>query len=218
MERESRDALLARVIEAVARDGLADRSLREIAASAGTSHRMLLYHFGSREGLLAAIVTAIEAQQRASMADLAGGDPRDVMTGLWRQVSSPQLRPFVRLFFEVFALAARGAKDTGPLLEGLTTTWLDDASAVARQMGLEPDRAALRLGVAASRGLLLDLLAGAPPAEVDEAYQLFVRMYDIESAGGEQRDENAGRGEQRGENAGGGEQRGENAGGGERRG
>ena len=178
MDREPRDALLARVIDAAARDGLADRSLREIAASAGTSHRMLLYHFGSREGLLAAIVTAVEAQQRTAMAAMAGGGPREVMTGLWERVSSPELRPFVRLFFEVFALAIRDAAGTGGVLDRLTEAWLDDASAVAGQMGIEADRAALRLGVAVTRGLLLDLLAGAPKEEVDAAYDLFVRLYE----------------------------------------
>ena len=172
MPSESREALLAKVIDAAAAGGLADRSLREIAAAAGTSHRMLLYHFGSREGLLTAIVTAMEAEQRAAMAELAGGSPRELMTGLWARVSSPELRPFVRLFFEVSALTTR---------DSLTAPWLDDATAVAGRMGVETDRAALRLGVAVSRGLLLDLLAGAPKEEVDEAYELFVSFYESRS-------------------------------------
>jgi AcrR family transcriptional regulator len=178
MDSESRDALLAKVMDAAAREGLADRSLREIATSAGTSHRMLLYHFGSREGLLAAIVTAVESQQREAMAAMAGDSPHEVMTGLWERVSSPELRPFAHLFFEVFALATRGAKGTGEHLAGLTTPWLDDAAALADRMGVPADRAALRLGVAVARGLLIDLLAGAPKEEVDEAYALFVRLYE----------------------------------------
>src|SRR3954454_5252803 len=72
MPVEARDALLAKVMTAAAQDGLADRSLREIAATAGTSHRMLIYHFGSREGLLAQVVARMEAAQRDLLADLAG--------------------------------------------------------------------------------------------------------------------------------------------------
>jgi AcrR family transcriptional regulator len=177
-DSDARDALLTRVLAFAAQDGLADRSLREIAAGVGTSHRMLLYHFGSREALLAAIVEAIEAQQRSAMAALATGSPRDVMTALWTRVSSPELRPFVRLFFEVFALATRGAPGTTRLLDGLTTSWLDDATDVATRTGADTDRAALRLGVAVSRGLLLDLLAGAPKEEVDAAYELFIQLYE----------------------------------------
>jgi AcrR family transcriptional regulator len=177
-DKDARDALLTRVLTFAAHDGLADRSLREIAAGVGTSHRMLLYHFGSREHLLAAIVEAVEAQQRAAMAAMASGNPRDLMTGLWAQVSSPELRPFVRLFFEVFALATRAAPGTTRLLDGLTTSWLDEAAEAAGRMGLEADRAALRLGVAVTRGLLLDLLAGAPREEVDAAYARFVELYE----------------------------------------
>jgi AcrR family transcriptional regulator len=183
----SRADLLARVMEFAQREGLADRSLREIATGAGTSHRMLLYHFGSREGLLAAVVGAMEAQQRAAMAALAetAATPGELMSGLWRQVSSPEVRPFVRLFFEVFALATRGAPGTGPVLAGLTSSWLEDAAAVAGRLGVEPDPAALRLGVAVSRGLLLDLLAGATLDEVTAAHDLFVRLAgDYHPSGG----------------------------------
>src|SRR4051794_39660642 len=172
---EARTALLARILEFAARDGLADRSLRDIASGVGTSHRMLIYHFGSREGLLAAVVEAMEAQQRAAMAALAGAadSPAALMGRLWQQVSSAEVRPFVRLFFEVFALATRGAPGTEQVLPGLTTTWLDDAEKVAGGLGVEPDRTALRLGVAVSRGLLLDLLAGAGHDEVTAAHDLF---------------------------------------------
>jgi AcrR family transcriptional regulator len=45
-----RDALLEKVVAYAAANGIAGRSLREIAAGVGTSHRMLLHHFGSREG------------------------------------------------------------------------------------------------------------------------------------------------------------------------
>ncbi|WIM92469.1 TetR/AcrR family transcriptional regulator [Actinoplanes oblitus] len=175
---EARAELLARILEFAARDGLADRSLREIAAGAGTSHRMLLFHFGSREGLLTAVVGAMEERQRATMVALAesAATPAELMTDVWRAVSSPEVRPFVRLFFEVFALTARGAAP-GPA--GLTASWLDDAEEAARRLGIAPDRAALRLGVAVSRGLLIDLLAGEDPAEVDAAHDLFVHLAGI---------------------------------------
>jgi AcrR family transcriptional regulator len=175
---DSRADLLARIMEFAQRQGLADRSLREIATGAGTSHRMLLYHFGSREGLLAAVVGAMEARQRAAMTALAetATSPAELMSGLWQQVSSPEARPFVRLFFEVFALATRGEPGAGPVLPGLTSAWLEDATAAAERLGVEPDPAALRLGVAVSRGLLLDLLAGATLEEVTAAHDLFVRL------------------------------------------
>jgi AcrR family transcriptional regulator len=126
----AREQLLERVMAFAAAEGIAGKSLREIARGAATSHRMLLYHFGSREGLLAAIVAAIEAQQRAVMVAMAehARTPRELMIGLWEQVSREELRPFVKLFFEVFGLVAQGAPGTEGLRETLTQPWLTDAA------------------------------------------------------------------------------------------
>ena len=44
--------LLDAAIDYVAEHGMADTSLRQIAAAIGTSHRMLIHYFGSKEGLL----------------------------------------------------------------------------------------------------------------------------------------------------------------------
>ena len=71
-----RAALLQVVIESIARHGLGARSLRDLAADAGTSHRMLIHHFGSRDGLLVAIVSEVEAQQRALLLDLVATEDR----------------------------------------------------------------------------------------------------------------------------------------------
>src|SRR3954449_1577312 len=100
---DAKQRLLARVVAYAEETGVTGKSLREIAQGVGTSHRMLLYHFGSREGLLAAIVAAIEAQQRAVLGEISqrAGSPREVMLGLWEQLTQPELLPFVRLFFEV---------------------------------------------------------------------------------------------------------------------
>jgi len=179
-EVSARAQLLERVIAFAAAEGIADKSLREIARGAATSHRMLLYHFGSREGLLAAIVAAIEAQQRAVMVAMAeqANTPRELMLGLWEQVSREELRPFVKLFFEVFGLVAQGAPGTEGLRETLTQPWLIDAAEAGKEIGVASDPAELRVGVAVSRGLLLDLVAGADYAEVDEAYRAFVDLYE----------------------------------------
>ena len=179
-EVSARAQLLERVIAFAAAEGIADKSLREIARGAATSHRMLLYHFGSREGLLAAIVAAIEAQQRAVMVAMAeqANTPRELMLGLWERVSREELRPFVKLFFEVFGLVAQGTPGTEGLRETLTQPWLTDAAEAGKEIGVASDPAELRVGVAVSRGLLLDLVAGADYAEVDEAYRAFVDLYE----------------------------------------
>jgi AcrR family transcriptional regulator len=55
-EESRRDALLAACTDHVLAEGLIGLSLRPLAKAVGTSDRMLIYHFGSRDGLVAAIV------------------------------------------------------------------------------------------------------------------------------------------------------------------
>lgn len=175
---DAKNELLGRVLDEVARNGLADRSLRELATAVGTSHRMLLYHFGSREGLVTAIVQAVEAGQRAATHALADAahDPSDVMRGLWQQVADPSLRPFVQLFFEAVTYASRAgtaADFTGP--------WVEEGGAMAERLGAENDPVAIRLGVAVTRGLLVDAITGHAE-DAAAAYDLFVRMWEREAA------------------------------------
>ncbi len=179
-EAGGREQLLERVVAFAAAEGIAGRSLRDIAAGVGTSHRMLLYHFGSREGLMAAIVATIEAQQREVMTALTQrvGTPREVMLGLWEQLTRPELLPFVRLFFEVFGLLAQDTPGTRPLRESLTGPWVTEGLAGAERLGVAGDPAELRLGIAVTRGLLLELVAGTPLADVDAAYRRFLDLYD----------------------------------------
>ena len=192
-DQGARERLLGKVVSFAERSGVTDKSLREIAAGAGTSHRMLIYHFGSREGLLAAIANQVatvvvrdtEARQRATLAGLAARNAtaREVMLGLWEQLTAAETMPFVRLFFEVFALASRGIPGTEGLLKNLTDPWLDEGAAAAARLGYAFDAAAVRLGVAVSRGLLLDLVAGADRDEVDAAYRLFVDLLERATGG-----------------------------------
>lgn len=173
-----RAALLEKVVAYAAQGGIAAKSLREIATGVGSSHRMLLYHFGSREGLMAAVVGFIEAEQRVAMATLATetDDLATAMRAQWQQLASADIRPFVRLFFEVFGLAVQGTPGATAMLDNLTDAWLEEAAAVAERRGYPVDSRMARLGVAVSRGLLMDLLAGADPAEVAAAHEMFVEF------------------------------------------
>lgn len=183
----SKNELLQRIVEAVARDGLGDRSLRDLATAVDSSHRMILYHFGSREGLVAAIVSEVEAQQRALMAEAdPTSDPSDVVRDIWRRVSDPSMRPFVQLFFETAAYASRHsdgssvvvAPDAAPLADGrLTESWIEDAATLSGRMARNADPADVRLGIAVTRGLLLDVMTGGDIAGATESLERFLTLW-----------------------------------------
>jgi AcrR family transcriptional regulator len=154
----------------VAQEGLGDRSLRDVAAQAGTSHRMLLYHFGSRAGLVAAIVARMEADQVRLLRELGTGaeSPKDLIRALWEELTRPEVLPFVRLFLETVALTSRAPG------EDLTTPWLDATADLSMRWAVEDDPALTRLGVAVVRGLLVDVLGGGSVPDATEALGRFL--------------------------------------------
>jgi AcrR family transcriptional regulator len=69
MAAEQRQRLLDAAIDYVANNGITELSLRSLAEELGTSHRMLIHHFGSKDALWVAIIREVEARQRAALAD-----------------------------------------------------------------------------------------------------------------------------------------------------
>lgn len=173
---QARERLLAAAVEQAMRGGIADLSLRELAAAIGTSHRMLLYHFGSREGLLVAVASAVEDAQRANLPDggiTTGADARRA----WQHFSDPELWPAERLFFELYAHALLGRPGTEGFLEANIEPWISAMADVWVKAGIDNStaRAEARLAMAVTRGLLLDLLATGDRDGATEAFERYLQ-------------------------------------------
>lgn len=163
--------------------GIADLSLRPLARALGTSARMLVYHFGSRENLLREVVETLREREDARIDAWwrSAGRPRTLPAFLrwyWRRLASRRAAPAVRLVFEVYAMALRDPKRFPGVLEGPVAYW----EGLARRAGLEegsaPSRRRSRFGdagatatllLAGVRGLLLDLAATGDRARVARA-------------------------------------------------
>jgi AcrR family transcriptional regulator len=173
----ARDRLLAAAVAIAMQGGIADLSLRELAAAIGTSHSMLLYHFGSREGLLAAVTLAVEEAERATLRE-AGAIGTDDARRFWARYSDPALWPQEQLFFELYVHALRGRPGTEGFLDHVVTDWLEPLTAAIALDGTDPRTApaAARLSMAVTRGLLLDLLATHDTKGVTEAFELFLQL------------------------------------------
>jgi AcrR family transcriptional regulator len=163
----------------VAEHGVGDLTLRGLAAALGTSHRMLIYHFGSRDGLLVAIAAEVERRQREVLAGLdVVGAPAAVMRAMWDRLSDPELWPFERLFFELYARALQGDPGAAPFLHGIVDDWVAPLAAMGVEAGVDEAtaRAEARLGLAVYRGLLLDLLATGDREGVTAAVERFIAL------------------------------------------
>ncbi|KAA1429178.1 TetR/AcrR family transcriptional regulator [Nocardioides antri] len=182
VEQTQQQLLLAAALEVADADGLSDLSLRQLADRLGTSHRMLIYHFGSKQGLLAAVVGEVERRQREVVAEYhrdADISPIDLARRLWKQVADPAMWPQERLFFELYAQALRQRDHTGDFLNQVLEPWFELLTEIHRASGqpLAAARTQARLGVAVVRGLLLDLLATGDRRAVDRAMALFLDWY-----------------------------------------
>ena len=121
------------VTEALARHvlthGLSTASLRPMARAAGTSDRMLIYHFGSKDGVIGAVLDHL-AQQMASGLEAALPPGRaDRAEALLAQVlgllRADQLRPYVRIWMEILAEAAAGSDAHRRAADRILTFYLD---------------------------------------------------------------------------------------------
>ena len=166
----------------VAAHGIAGLSLRTLAAAIGTSHRMLIHHFGSKERLWVQIVQAVEQRERELVLDsLATEDlpPAEAIRANWRRFSDPELWPNERLFFELYVQALLGRTPEAAVLDGIVEDWVAPIAerAIANGMPAPQARAQARLGVAVTRGLLLDLLATKDVEGVNAAMEAFIELH-----------------------------------------
>jgi AcrR family transcriptional regulator len=180
-DKSPRQQLLESAIAYVAEHGIGDLSLRSLATALGTSHRMLIFHFGSKEQLWVEIVRTVEQRQRERLRELlpdADQPIGEAMRTWWRHISDPSLWPSERLFFELYGQALQRRRHTEEFLDGIVDDWVEPAAraSVARGVPEPLARAQARLGVAVTRGLLLDLLATGDTAAVDQAMEAFIEL------------------------------------------
>ncbi|RBP67273.1 TetR family transcriptional regulator [Brevibacterium sanguinis] len=155
----ARDALLGKVLDYLIEHGVRDVSLRTLAANIGTSHRMLIYHFGSREGLLTAIVDHIWHAQQEILEQFAEAHLDDPVEGAWQfwqaLVRDSSVMPLV---FELSAAAMQGAPWRTSFQEG-AALYIDRLSRRLRLAGVPDERAEVlaRLWVSTARGALWEL-------------------------------------------------------------
>ncbi|MFF2996089.1 TetR family transcriptional regulator [Streptomyces sp. NPDC057950] len=161
--------LLERIRAYMIGNGVADLSLRPLARALGTSDRMLLYYFGTKERMIAEALTVYERRPLLRARGLfdAADSPRDAagvrrfMEEIWQQFSDPDLRATLPLYLEVMAVGLLHPERYGPVMRDVMSEWTRLLTSVFRDLGMAEVRARTEasLLVDASFGLLLAHLA-----------------------------------------------------------
>lgn len=103
-------------------------SLRPLAKAAGTSDRMLIYHFGNKERLLAELLEYIAGVYSTAL-EMALGDTKpatrqECFARILAQGRQPTMQPFMTLWWEIVAGAARGVPGYKEAAEAMITRQL----------------------------------------------------------------------------------------------
>lgn len=128
-----REEQRARVVDALRthllRTGLSEASLRQLAQAAGISDRMLLYYFVDKAEALALALQSIADDMAAGMGQAIPEGQRLSQDGFLaataRHVVEGPFRPYMRLWIEIVAAAARGEAPFVKIAQGITDGFLD---------------------------------------------------------------------------------------------
>jgi AcrR family transcriptional regulator len=185
---EIRSQLRERAIDYVLKHGFAAVSLRPMAKELKTNARMLVYHFGSREGLMREILMGLREredllihrwfQRKKTPPGLA-----EFVLWYWKRLSVPEARPAALLIFELYALALRNPKSYPGVLTDPIEYW---RGLVANTKVRKKIDAEATLLLAATRGLLLDVTATGDRVRVNKAARLLADCIRKKDAPGEQ--------------------------------
>jgi AcrR family transcriptional regulator len=174
----ARDRMLGKVVDWFTVNGVMDTSMRTLAAGIGTSNRMLNYHFGSREQLLAAVIERVCESEREALAAFEGQnvDPVEAGAQYWGHVADTAT-VFAPLFYELSAHAMYGKDYAEDLRHVLSDAWLAGfTDAFARVTTTERAEHLGRLCLAVGRGVLFEMALTGDRAAADSAIALFTEM------------------------------------------
>ncbi|MFD2474647.1 TetR/AcrR family transcriptional regulator [Amycolatopsis silviterrae] len=167
-----RAELLEQAVAYLATHGLADLSLAPMGEALGTSKRMLLYYFGSRENL----ITEALAASRPDVAELfhAVHDADSLAAAshaLWQAITRGRQQRPIHILFQVLALAPTQPERYLEVAREAITAMMEPLVPVYRKLGYDEREAAARASLLISglRGLCLDRIVTGDEERIEVA-------------------------------------------------
>ncbi|MFT3714900.1 MAG: TetR/AcrR family transcriptional regulator [Gordonia sp. (in: high G+C Gram-positive bacteria)] len=167
-DANKRAEIAARTAEYLASHGIAETSLRTVAAELGTTARMLVHYFGTKEQLFTAALESQRQDFAESFTQITNADElKPALIDLWRSMTIGERATGARLLMQVLAAG-------GPYQEYARSVAADISGALQlalQRAGISPvSTRALSLHLSATfRGLLLERFNSDDPESVDES-------------------------------------------------
>jgi AcrR family transcriptional regulator len=142
---------------------------------------MLLYHFGTRDDLLRAVLRRARQRQLdrfgALLRVVPGEDYTTTLARAWLTMTGPDGQSFLRMFGQ---LREQWERSLWPGFRRLATTdWLEPLDVGLATLGRA---GSATLALAVIRGLMMDLDATADVARADRAFHEFLQSLDPDAA------------------------------------
>ena len=176
-----REELLESAYAYVLEHGLTELSLRPLTRAIGSSPRVILFLFGSKDGLVQALLARARRDERALIESLRPTQAPAlpvVVHRIWEWLAAPERRGLLILWAESYT---RSLVEPDGAWAGFATATVDDwlsllAEAQTPELRATPRGEAQRtLSLAILRGALLDLLATGDRQRTTAAVELALR-------------------------------------------
>lgn len=171
-KEELRDAALAYLLE----HGLAHVSLRPMAAQIGTSARILIFHFTSKEGLLQEVMEELHRRLQSSFLKISeASDPGIApLKRFWLWATGRTNFRYLRLLYEAQIVAVQNPKEYRLYLKKASSDWQE---LVYRNLSdAVRSEAMADLCIAVFDGLFLELMTTGERTRLTRAIDRFISM------------------------------------------
>ena len=177
-DQRKREELLDRAAEGLAELGVTDTALRTLAGRIGTSARMLIYYFGTKEQLILAVLAHQQQRFAATEPDV---DPtldgiRAYLLADWQSLVTGHKTTSVRILEQVFGAACANNSPYRHYTKDTLTTLTRTLTTRLTQAGMPAETADFRahLAVSSLQGLLMMHFTAEDPTHIDRTFHRLV--------------------------------------------
>lgn len=181
--RARHDQLLAAVTEDLAAHGLVDFSLRRAARAAGTTHKVLLYHFGDAESLLGEAMLMLRQRRISAVLPAAadGSSLGERVVALWPLLADDATG--LRVIDQAIGLAMYDPERYRHLADQAADLYVEPLMALCPASWDEQRKSEVaELVMAAMRGFLMEWRTTRDEDRVEAGLQALSRALDAEEA------------------------------------
>ena len=169
-------------LEVLKADGYAGLTTAKVAARAGQNKALISYHFGSKQGLVAAVGRELsQSITEQVLGELEHKDSveqiiRGVLEGLWRVMDRDER--LARLYFDLAAVSVV-EPDVRAVMREMKASWRSVLGGLLLDARDGPPRAAAETAavfvIAGIEGLMLERLDRGETTSLDGARRMFIR-------------------------------------------